>query len=94
MAFDRSSTSGAHSARGDAESYLASIEAKSPVRTQVHVMPGDPADAVLMVADEVKADLVVVGNKGMRGARRVLGSVPNSIAHGAGCSVLIADTTG
>jgi nucleotide-binding universal stress UspA family protein len=36
----------------------------------------------------------VVGNRGMRGAaRRVLGSVPNTIAHGAPCSVLIADTT-
>jgi len=40
----------------------------------------------------VKADLIVVGNKGMRGARRVLGSVPNSIAHSAPCSVLIVDT--
>jgi nucleotide-binding universal stress UspA family protein len=46
-----------------------------------------------MVAEEVGADLVVVGNRGMKGARRVLGSVPNTIAHGATCSVLIADTT-
>jgi nucleotide-binding universal stress UspA family protein len=37
---------------------------------------------------------IVVGNKGMRGARRVLGSVPNSVAHLAPCSVLIVDTTG
>jgi nucleotide-binding universal stress UspA family protein len=29
----------------------------------------------------------------MGGARRILGSVPNSVAHGASCSVLIADTT-
>jgi nucleotide-binding universal stress UspA family protein len=36
---------------------------------------------------------MVVGNKGMRGARRILGSVPNKVAHGARCSVLIADTT-
>jgi nucleotide-binding universal stress UspA family protein len=40
----------------------------------------------------VKADLIVVGNKGMKGVRRVLGSVPNSVAHGAHCSVLIVDT--
>jgi len=36
----------------------------------------------------------VVGNRGMKGVRRVLGSVPNSVAHGAHCSVLILDTMG
>jgi nucleotide-binding universal stress UspA family protein len=34
-----------------------------------------------------------VGNKGMHGAGRVLGSVPNDIAHKATCSVLIVSTT-
>jgi nucleotide-binding universal stress UspA family protein len=29
----------------------------------------------------------------MKGVRRVLGSVPNSVAHEANCSVLIVDTT-
>ena len=57
------------------------------------MLAGDPADGLVKVADEVKADLMVVGNKGMRGARRILGSVPNKVARGAGCSVLIADTT-
>jgi nucleotide-binding universal stress UspA family protein len=36
---------------------------------------------------------IVVGNKGMRGAARILGSNPNHIAHKAGCSVLIVNTT-
>jgi nucleotide-binding universal stress UspA family protein len=94
MAFDRGGTSLDSPARKQAEAFLASIEAATPVPVQLHAIPGDPADTVLMVADEVGADLVVVGNRGMQGAaRRVLGSVPNSIAHGAGCSVLIADTT-
>jgi nucleotide-binding universal stress UspA family protein len=44
------------------------------------------------VADHVGADLIVVGNRGMKGVRRVLGSVPNSVAHSANCSVLIVDT--
>jgi nucleotide-binding universal stress UspA family protein len=34
-----------------------------------------------------------VGNKGMKGAGRILGSVPNDIAHKAGCSVLIVNST-
>ena len=42
------------------------------------------------MADEVGADLIVVGSKGMQGTRRILGSVPNSVAHKAGCHVLIA----
>jgi nucleotide-binding universal stress UspA family protein len=93
MAFDRAGTALDSASRKDAEAFLASIEATAPVPVQLHAIPGDPADTVLMVADEVEADLVVVGNRGMQGARRILGSVPNSIAHGAPCSVLIADTT-
>jgi len=59
----------------------------------VHAAEGDPVDAIVAVAESVDADLIVVGNKGMKGVRRVLGSVPNSVAHKAPCSVLIADTT-
>ena len=93
MAFSKGGTSLDSASRKDAEGFLASIQATARVKVQLHAIPGDPADTVLMVADEVGADLVVVGNRGMQGARRVLGSVPNSIAHGASCSVLIADTT-
>ena len=51
---------------------------------------GDPADAILDVAEERGADLIVVGNKGMTGAKRfLLGSVPNKVSHHAPCSVLI-----
>ena len=57
-----------------------------------HARPGDAAKVILSVADEVGADLIVVGNKGMKGKGRVLGSVPNDIAHKAHCSVLIVHT--
>ena len=61
------------------------------VRT--YAREGDPADAILDVAEEQGADLIVVGNKGMTGARRfLLGSVPNRISHHAPCSVLIVRT--
>ena len=60
----------------------------------VHAREGDPADAILDVAEENKADLIVVGNKGMTGAKRfLLGSVPNKVSHHAPCSVLIVRTT-
>jgi nucleotide-binding universal stress UspA family protein len=67
---------------------------RDDVKFQVHSLPGDPADALVSVAQEVGADLVVVGNRGMSGARRfVLGSVPNKVSHHCPCSLLIVDTT-
>lgn len=62
-----------------------------PVTT--HPMRGDPADALVSVAEEVGASLIVVGNRGMHGMKRVLGSVPNSVSHRARCNVLIVATT-
>jgi nucleotide-binding universal stress UspA family protein len=55
-----------------------------------HAVHADPVDAILGTADKVGADLIVVGSKGMN--RRILGSVPNSVAHSANCSVFIAKT--
>jgi nucleotide-binding universal stress UspA family protein len=64
------------------------------IEVQVHPVEGDPAEAILKVAEETRADLIVVGNKGMTGARRfLLGSVPNKVSHHAPCSVIIVRTT-
>ena len=72
---------------------LASRARTNGVEVQTHQEAGDPADTICEVATQVKADVIVVGNKGMAGLRRVLGSVPNSVAHQAPCAVLIAFTT-
>ena len=67
---------------------------KEKVDVVTHPREGDPADAILDVAEENGADLVLVGNKGMTGAKRfLLGSVPNKISHHATCDVWIAKTT-
>ncbi len=71
---------------------LARIGEERGLEVGVHAATGDAADAIVRVAEQESADLVVVGNKGMRGVRRILGSVPNKVAHGAPCSVLIVDT--
>ncbi len=64
------------------------------IETESYARKGDPADALLQVADEQDADLIVVGNRGMAGAKRfLLGSVPNKISHHASCSVLIVRTS-
>jgi len=59
-----------------------------------HAVAAHPAAAILSVAEAVGADLIVVGNRGMQGSRRVLGSVPNHISHHAHCDVLVVDTVG
>jgi nucleotide-binding universal stress UspA family protein len=64
------------------------------VTADVYPRQGDPADAILDVAEERDADVIIVGNKGMTGAKRfLLGSVPNKVSHHAPCSVLIIRTT-
>jgi nucleotide-binding universal stress UspA family protein len=82
--------------REDVEATLAEAAEElegSGVPIETYAREGDPADAILDVAEERGADLIVVGNKGMTGAKRfLLGSVPNKVSHNAPCSVLIIRT--
>jgi nucleotide-binding universal stress UspA family protein len=81
--------------QADVEQTLAALVQRlsdSGVTVTAHARSGDPARVIVDVATSVDADLVVVGNKGMKGARRLLGSVPNTVAHQARCSVLIVET--
>ncbi|MCW3030687.1 MAG: hypothetical protein QOF54_1378 [Solirubrobacteraceae bacterium] len=72
----------------------ATVARDAGVEVNLYPRQGDPADAILDVAEEQEADLIVVGNKGMTGAKRfLLGSVPNKVSHHAPCSVLIIRTT-
>jgi nucleotide-binding universal stress UspA family protein len=64
------------------------------VHTETHCVADDAADALMRVAKDTEADLLVVGNRGMSGARRfVLGSVPNKVSHHCPSSLLIVDTS-
>jgi nucleotide-binding universal stress UspA family protein len=70
------------------------VLAAAGLEVEAHAREGDPADAILDIAEEQGADLIVVGNKGMTGAKRfLLGSVPNKVSHHAPCSVMIIRTT-
>lgn len=72
----------------------AAVVKQAGIPVETYPREGDPADAILDVAEEQKADLIVVGNKGMTGAKRfLLGSVPNKVSHHAPCAVLIIRTT-
>jgi nucleotide-binding universal stress UspA family protein len=86
------------SPRADVLALLEDAQAKATTagvaEVETFARQGDAADAILDVAEEQGADLIVVGNKGMTGAKRfLLGSVPNRVSHHAPCSVLIIRTT-
>jgi nucleotide-binding universal stress UspA family protein len=84
-------------ARAEVDAVLAEaaeLGRRSGVEVATYARQGDAADAILDVAEERGADLIVVGNKGMTGANRfLLGSVPNKVSHHAPCSVLIIRTS-
>jgi nucleotide-binding universal stress UspA family protein len=63
---------------------------RAGIDCETHSDEGDPAEVLVRLAAECDADLLVIGNKGMK--RRVLGSVPNTVTHKAECSVLVVKT--
>jgi nucleotide-binding universal stress UspA family protein len=53
---------------------------------------GKPADALLEVAANTDADMIVVGNKRVQGAARILGSIASEVARKAQCDLHIVYT--
>jgi len=56
------------------------------------VKKGDPAEEILKTAEEADVDLIVVGSRGLRGIKGVLGSVSRNVLTHAKCPVLIGKT--
>jgi nucleotide-binding universal stress UspA family protein/GNAT superfamily N-acetyltransferase len=83
-------------APSDAEAVLAAATRAARaegLEAVTHARRDDPAEALIAVAEEQDADLLVVGSRGMsRASRFLLGSVPNKVSHHAPCSVLIVRT--
>jgi nucleotide-binding universal stress UspA family protein len=63
------------------------------VQVATHVCPGEPAEVLMTIAGAEDAQMIVVGNHGMVGSRRILGSVPNRVSHHAPCGVFIVRTS-
>jgi nucleotide-binding universal stress UspA family protein len=82
---------------GSAEKVVADsrdrLEARG-IKVQTHVRTGDAASELIKVAEAEHAQMIVLGNRGMTGPGRVLGSVPNTVSHYAQCDVLITPTAG
>lgn len=57
---------------------------------EAHALPVGGADAILDIAEDTAADLIVVGSRGLGAGERLLrGSVSTKVAHHAPCSVLV-----
>jgi nucleotide-binding universal stress UspA family protein len=67
---------------------------ESSVDVVTHAKIGNPADAILDVADEVNADLIVVGNRKIGAKSRfILGNVPSRVVHHSTCSTFVVNTS-
>ena len=85
---DRSSTAERAAATG-----TALAEALGAEREVLQVTHEEPAAGLVRAASDRGADLIVIGNKGVVGARRFLTSVPSRVARAAPCHVLLVKTT-
>jgi nucleotide-binding universal stress UspA family protein len=63
----------------------------SPITRSVSLH--DPATALCEEAERLQASMIVVGNRRVQGASRLLGAVATDVARRAPCDVLIANTT-
>ena len=63
---------------------------------ELHATPrgvyGRPSKALVVVAEELEATLIVIGNKRVQGPSRVLGSIAADVARHAPCDVYIVNT--
>jgi nucleotide-binding universal stress UspA family protein len=79
---------------GVAEESLKALvgELKATVPVTYAVVLSDPATALCDEAVRLDASVIVVGNKRVQGAARVLGSIAGDVAKRAPCNVLIVHT--
>lgn len=83
----------AESALELAQQVAAKIRTEHPaVRVRPAAGRGKPQDVLIEEAENTGAELLVVGNVGIKGLGRVLGSVAWSVVHNAPCDVLVVKT--
>jgi nucleotide-binding universal stress UspA family protein len=60
------------------------------VEVETHARKGHPAEVIIDIANQVQADLIVVGSRGLTGIQRyLLGSVSSKVSEHAPCNVMI-----
>ncbi len=72
------------------QSLAGSLKTTTPVTTAV--LNGGAAEALVEEAKRLDASIIVIGNKRVQGAARVLGSIAGDVAKSAHCNVYIVHT--
>jgi nucleotide-binding universal stress UspA family protein len=72
------------------EKQMQSYQERLSVKSELELVTGDPADEIIRLANIYKADLVVIGSRGLTGMNRIVqGSVSTQVMEAANCSVLV-----
>ncbi|WP_293746712.1 universal stress protein [uncultured Paraglaciecola sp.] len=72
-----------------AKTRLEDIASKNDIPSdQVHIPVGNAAEEIHTLANDINADLIVIGTHGRSGLKLLLGSTANSVLHGAKQDVL------
>ncbi|MBW4615100.1 MAG: universal stress protein [Desmonostoc vinosum HA7617-LM4] len=72
------------------EKQLQSYQEELSVESELELVTGDPADEIIRLANIYKADLIVIGSRGLTGIKRIVqGSVSSQVVEEANCSVLV-----
>lgn len=72
------------------EKQLQSYQEKLSVNSELELVTGEPADEIIRLANIYKADLVIIGSRGLTGMKRIVqGSVSSQVVEEADCSVLV-----
>ncbi len=72
------------------EKQLQSYQAQLSVNSELELVTGDPAEEIIRLANIYKADLIIIGSRGLTGMNRIVqGSVSSQVMEDAHCSVLV-----
>ncbi|HEY9872370.1 MAG TPA: universal stress protein [Candidatus Obscuribacterales bacterium] len=72
------------------EKQMQSYQANLGCQSEIEIVTGDPAEEIIRLANIHRADLIVIGSRGLKGLNRILqGSVSSQVVTDAPCSVLV-----
>lgn len=72
------------------EKQLQLIQQQLTCESQIEVVRGDPAEEIVRLANIYKANLIILGSRGLTGMNRIIkGSVSSQVVADADCSVLV-----
>ena len=93
-AADRPSTNPDEFPYRQIEKQLQAYQSNLPCKSELEIVRGDPAEEIIRLANIHQTDLIVLGNRGLTGMKRILqGSVSSQVVADAPCSVMVVKSS-